>query len=80
MSWYKTSKSLETAFLAVGLQVVRIKEEMLIVTTKQGGIYYFFKDDNPNNSSGFAFNSLDDSTVHYTLNSLEELIAWLIKN
>ena len=81
MSWSKAKPKLEAAFKKAGWSVVHNqKMDVLVVTTLIGEMYFFGEDNNPDNSSGFAFNPLLESTPRYTLDSVEVLIAWFIEN
>ncbi len=81
MSWSEAKPKLQAAFEAAGWRVVHnSKADVFIITTKQGEMYFFGEDNNPDNPSGFTFNSLLESTPRYTLDSVEELIAWFIEN
>ena len=81
MSRFSSRQTLETAFKAAGWSVVQNKNAgVLIVINLSGDIYFFGEDKNPDNPTGFAFTSLLDSTPRYTLDSIEEFIAWFIKN
>jgi hypothetical protein len=81
MSWPTSKPKLVAAFEAVGWNVVHNqKADVLVVTTIKGEMYFFSEDNNPDNPSGFTFNSLLESTPRYTLDSVEELIAWFIEN
>ena len=81
MSWSKAKPKLEAAFNNAGWSVVHNQKfDVLVVRTLKGEMYFFGEDNNPDNSSGFTFNSLLVSTPRYTLDSVEVLIAWFIKN
>jgi len=81
MSWSKAKPKLVAAFLKAGWRVVYYsKADVLVITTTQREMYFFGEDKNPDNPSGFTFNSLLESTPRYTLDSVEELIAWFIEN
>lgn len=81
MAWSLAKPELESAFKAAGWSVIHNQNaDVLVITTIQGDIYFFGKDENPDNPCGFAFASLLDSTSRYTLDSIEEFIAWFIKN
>ena len=81
MTWPESKKKLETAFTAIGWQVVHNqKMDVLIIRTLKGEMYFFGEDNNPDNPTGFAFNSLLESMPRYTLDSVEELVAWFIDN
>lgn len=81
MTWADSKPKLETAFKKAGWSVIHNQKiDVLVVTTKQGDIYFFGKDNNPDNPSGFTFNSLLNSTPRYALDSIEVLIAYIIKN
>jgi hypothetical protein len=81
MSWPTSKPKLVDAFLKVGWSVVyNQKKNVLVVTTNQGDIYFFGEDNNPDNPSGFTFDSLLESRPRYTLDSVEEFIAWFIEN
>lgn len=81
MTWSDSKPKLEAAFKKAEWSVVHNqKTDVLVITTLKGEMYFFGKDNNPDNTSGFTFNSLLESTPRYTLDSVEELIAWFIKN
>ena len=81
MSWSRAKPKLVAAFLKVGWSVVHNqKMDVLVVTTNQRDIYVFGEDNNPDNPSGFTFDFLLESRPRYTLDSVEEFIAWFIEN
>jgi hypothetical protein len=81
MSWSIAKPKLKASFNKAEWGVVHNQKfDVLVVTTLKGEMYFFGEDNNPDNSSGFTFNSLLESTPCYTRGSVEELIAWFIEN
>jgi hypothetical protein len=81
MTWPVARPKLKAAFKEAEWSVVHNQKfDVLVVTTLKGEMYFFGEDNNPDNPSGFTFVSLLESTPRYTLDSVEELIAWFIEN